>query len=165
MSLCNRFLITLPSELDILKDRMSIVTSDDIKAMYTNQSHEITLWCDARVEDAARGESALGKRRDERESEVEEVYMELKEKHKEQYETPKIRLWARMICSNIHSSKDEPPNIPAFNAVPKRKCTSSRGVSEAFSGAAVAFAQVLSGKSAPTEKVWKCHLERLLKLG
>ena len=94
---------------------MSVVSNDDIKAMYDSQGCDITLWCDARIEDSARSDTNLGKRRrDERESEVEEVFEELKRKHEEHYDVPKLRLWARMISSSIHSSKEEPPNIPAF---------------------------------------------------
>ena len=134
------------------KNRMSIVTSDDIKAMYRNPTKEITLWCDARVEDGGRSESALGKRkRDDRESEVEEIYLELKEKHEEKYENGKLRLWARMIASSIHSSKEEPPDIPAFCGTAKRKFTSS-GLTQAVTGAALAFSQSLGVKfPAPNE--------------
>jgi len=73
--------------LEGLKNRMSVVSNDDIKAMYDSQGCDITLWCDARIEDSARSDTNLGKRRrDERESEVEEVFEELKRKHEEQYD-------------------------------------------------------------------------------
>ena len=37
-----------------------------------------------------------------REVEVDEIYKELEAKHSGDYEVPKLRLWARMISSNLH---------------------------------------------------------------
>ena len=38
------------------------------------------------------------------ESEVEEEFKELTKKHSEKYDVPKLRLWARMIASNLHDN-------------------------------------------------------------
>ena len=47
-----------------------------------------------------------------------------------------------MICSGIHNNYDTPPDIPAFSgAISKRPRKES--LSDALSGAAVAFAQSL----------------------
>ena len=91
------------------KHRMSIITNDNVKCMYEKHVNgEIILWCDGRSDDV----QGLGKRKreeqiirhNERDLEVEDVYQELLEKHNDQYDIPKLRLWARMICSKIHSS-------------------------------------------------------------
>ena len=39
----------------------------------------------------------------------------------EEFEIPKLRLWARMISSNLHESTEEPPNIPAFSGCARKK--------------------------------------------
>ena len=51
---------------------------------------------------------------------MEEVYKELKEKHAAAFDTPKLHLWARMLCSNLHNDLDNPPDVPAFTgSIPK----------------------------------------------
>ena len=79
----------------------------------------------------------------EREGEVDEIYRELDAKHSGKYEVPKLRLWARMISSNLHDSMDYPPKIPVFGGglQPKRP---RQDLSSALNGAAVAFTQALN---------------------
>ena len=49
-----------------------------------------------------------------------------------------------MICSGCHDDYDNPPSIPAFGStVPKKQ--RKENLSEALTGAAVAFAKVFSG--------------------
>lgn len=53
-----------------------------------------------------------------------------------------------MICASIHSSKDDPPNIPAFHGcVAKKSRQQSASFSEAITGAAVAITKALNGTS------------------
>ena len=48
------------------------------------------------------------------------TFEDLKEQHKE-INLPKLRLWARMITSDLYMSTEELPNAPLFNGtVPKR---------------------------------------------
>ena len=55
-----------------------------------------------------------------------------------------------MISAGLHSDFDNPPEIPAFlGSTPKRARRES--LSEAISGAAVAFADVLKGKKDPEQ--------------
>ena len=78
---------------------------------------EIILWCDGKREEVRkrkRDEQSGSSHYRDREEEVDEVFLELKEKHKDKIAPPRLRLWARMICSGIHDSTDTPPNIPAF---------------------------------------------------
>lgn len=51
---------------------------------------------------------------------MEDVHCELRRKHGDGYNTPKLCLWARMITTNLHDDLDTPPNIPAFGSTPKR---------------------------------------------
>ena len=60
-------------------------------------------------------------KRSQQESEVESTYKELKEKHQESWDTPRLKLWARCIVSGIHDDYDNPPDSPAIScAAPKR---------------------------------------------
>ena len=60
---------------------------------------------------------------------VESLATELKELHgdKLQLNETQYRLWARMIVSGIHTSKDEPPQVPLITTgvTPKRKQSDS----------------------------------------
>lgn len=61
---------------------------------------------------------------------------------------PKLRLWARMIASNLHEDLNESPDIPAFRPLKRSKKESLRNV---VSGAAEAFAKAMGGlNSVPT---------------
>ena len=77
-----------------------------------------------------------------------EIFKDLKEKHAEKYDTPKLRLWSRMMASNLHDSLDEPPNVPAFNGSTPKK-SRQQSFSDAISGAAIAFANVLHTRQSP----------------
>lgn len=129
--------------------KMWIVTNDDLNLMYDKYpSGEITLWCEGRNEKlyvserGKRKKDEVTSRRQEKEEEVDQLFKELKDKHANQFDTPKLRLWARMMSSNLHDSLDEPPNVPAFLGSTPKKCR-QESLSDALSGAAVAFAKVL----------------------
>ena len=110
-----------------------IYTEEDLASMYSKSiTQEIMLWCDGRnVTDSETpnpkrrktGEGCLS-RREEKELEVEELTKELKELNKEKFNLSEVqyRLWARMITTGIHSSKDTPPQVPMITGItPKRK--------------------------------------------
>lgn len=131
--------------------KIVIATDDDLKAMYSNYPRgEITLWCNGRNEDSSVGRSK--RKRDQlvastfqaKEEQIEQIFLDLKEKHVDKYDMPKLRLWARMISSQLHESFEEPPNIPAFSDSTPKKI--KQDFSSALSGAAVAFAKVLTKK-------------------
>ncbi len=131
-----------------------LVSSEDLHSMYLryHKGGPITLWCDGKSRESSeedqRGkrkrDSGVGAgRREEKEEEVESVYKELQGKHGKKYDTPRMRLWSRMICSGLHEDYDTPPDIPAFSGVtPKRPRKES--LTDALTGAAVAFAQSFS---------------------
>ena len=103
-----------------------LVTSDDLQTMYKKHSKggNISLWCDGRPSADVEGTwaqkrkqysdlSSTGTSRQEKE-EVDSVYKELHDRHRNKYDTPRLRLWSRMITSGLHDDYDKPPDIPAF---------------------------------------------------
>ena len=60
-------------------------------------------------------------------------------KHGDEYSLPKLRLWARMISSNLNDDYETPLDIPAFHESEAKKCHRQSSFSNAISGAAVAF--------------------------
>ena len=158
--------------------KMLIANTDDIKAMYTRYSSgEITLWCDGRNNESSgrakrqRDEQVSSKYSD-REEEMEHIFTELKEKHEEKYDLTKLRLWARLIASNLHHSLDDPPNIPAFYGSAAKRARQN-SLSGALSGAASAFAEALTKGSTdkestsltcPQEKLTEVRLKNLEQL-
>lgn len=131
-----------------------LVTADDLNSMYLKCSRggDIVLWCDGKSDSDSsttlkrkRSNSDSGSTRHDKEDEVESIYKDLKEKHNDKYDTPKLRLWARMIASDLHDNYETPPNVPAFSgSTPKRYQTEN--MYAAITGAAVAFANALGGQ-------------------
>ncbi len=76
------------------------------------------------------------------------VFKDLREKHGNEYDAPKLRLWARMISSGIHDDYDSPPDVPMF-LTPSTKKTRKEPLSEVLSAAAVAIVKSLD-KSTPS---------------
>ena len=119
----------------------------------------MNLWCDARCQEDE-VDNAHKRKRDvdsnkkvsivENEREVDEVYKKLLDKHGGKWDTPRLRLWARRICAQQHSSYDNPPDLPAFKEPEPKKRKES--LSDALMGAAVAFASVMTGSSKPQDQ-------------
>lgn len=59
----------------------------------------------------------------EKEEEVDSTYKMLLEKHGKtsKLDIPKLCLWSRMICSDLHDDHDNPPDIQAFGNTPELK--------------------------------------------
>ena len=111
-------------------------------------SGEITLWCDANSGEESvftkrkRDDPSTGSsKRQKKEEEVDFVFQELREKHGTAYDTPRLRLWARMVNTNLHDDLDNPPAIPAFASIPRK--SRSPSLSTVISGAATAVAKAL----------------------
>ena len=106
---------------------------------------EITLWCDSSspaVGQEASSEHGKRKREDvaastsrrqEKEEEVDAAFKELKEKHADVFDVSKLRLWARMIASNLHDDYETPPNVPDFQENASKKCRQQSSLSDAVS--------------------------------
>jgi len=95
--------------------------------MYTKflKGTRITLWCEKvtsckeAVEEAeVTGEPPAKKKVqtacDKSEEELDEVFCKLKEKKHPNFETVKLRLWAKLIQSGHHTDYDRPPEIQAM---------------------------------------------------
>ena len=88
--------------------------------------------------------------REEKESEVESTFERLSEDHSDNYDTPKLRLWSRMIVAGIHNDFENPPNIPAFNGNSAER-TRRNGLSEVLNDAAIAFVEAIKDKKGDKE--------------
>ena len=139
--------------------KLCLCSNDDLKSMYMKYPKgEITLWCEGKgTEHSSVREKRNGKRkrdepstsnRQDKEEEVESVFKELKSKHGDKFDAPRLRLWVRMIASNLHEDMDTSPQVPAFNLTPKRQ-KQSESFASALSGAAVAFAKALGNSPRP----------------
>ena len=134
-----------------------LVTREDFSTMYGKYPKgEITLWCDGRTEQEDDISGRKKRKRDEvssklqeKEDEVDDIFKQLKEKHGEKYDTPRLRLWARSICSKIHDDLDSPPDLPAFRDATGQKKAKRETLTDALTGAEAAFTTAF--KSTPTK--------------
>ena len=70
---------------------------------------------------------------------MDSVYHDLKEKHGNKYDNPKLRLWARMVVGGLYESTDEPPAVPAFHHEQKRRKDSLCGALTDAAGVLVKY--------------------------
>ena len=134
-----------------------ICNEEDLNALYTSNDKQIMLWCDGReddyVENTPSRSSKKRKRneerttkREEKEQQVEDLAKELQEMHSGKLELndTQYRLWARMIVSGIHASRDTPPQVPLITGVtPKHK--QSDTFKETMVDAATAVIKAVAG--------------------
>ena len=132
---------------------------DDLGSMYKKYHNggDIALWCDAygkadgekvSTKTKGSGDSMAGSSRQEKEGEVELIYKDLKEEHDGNYNVPRLRLWARMIASDLHDDYDNPPSVPAFSGMTHKRPRKD-DMYDAITGAAVAFAKAIGNPSKP----------------
>ena len=131
--------------------------TEDLTAMYRKypKGGAINLWCERNYDLAdgggnkrKRGDAAeQSSHRKAKEDENESIFKDLHEKHSGKYDTPRLRLWSRMIAAGIHDDYDEPPDIPAFS---KSKRARKETVMDSISGAAVAIVEALQDKGKTT---------------
>ena len=158
--LVNDFVENIPSSEDFTvgyydgsqHSKMWLVTADDLHSMYTKypKGGNIVLWCDGKSSETPgkrkRKSDGYSISRQDREDDVQSIYEELKELHSSEYDVPRLRLWARMIASEIHDDYDNPPNIPAFSP-PAPKKPRKESMCEAMTGAAVAIVNAIRDPS------------------
>ena len=81
---------------------------EDLESMYKSHKNgdEVTLWCEAKTNKRKKDDDdpPCVSKTQSKEAEVDSIYSELKKKHHESYEVPKLRLWARMIVGGLHDS-------------------------------------------------------------
>ena len=145
-----------------------ICDKDDLEAMYSSPSlsgkKDIVLWCDGRPEDSDSDSSRKERARcrvpiQDVMIEIDKLVHELREKNSENrnYTEPQYRLWARMIQNGIHTSKDNPPQVPIITgATPSngKKVTDEHRTStieQTIISTAAAIAKVLNSLSNVTQ--------------
>ena len=103
-----------------------LISTEDLHAMYfafqQSGRTDIFLWCDGVCDEDEVTPARKCKRpnddcpptskRAEKESEVDDIAVDLKDLHGDKYTEPQYRLWARMIINWLHSSRETPPDIP-----------------------------------------------------
>ena len=78
--------------------------------------------------------------------EVDDIFQELKDKHGDKFGIPKLRLWARMVGSNMHDDLENPPNIPAFCGNTPNRLQQQESFSDVIRGAVVAIVRALASE-------------------
>ena len=84
-------------------------------------------------------------------NEIARGVQKLLDKHGSTWNSPRLGLWDR-ICTELHSSYEDPPDLPAFKEPASKKCKKS--LTEALAGATVAFASTMPGGN---QKQKVCH--------
>ena len=125
------------------------VTREGFSTMYRKYPRgEITLWCDGQSEEEedlgcrkkCKRDESVSKRQGKEEA-VDDIFKQLKEKHGEKYDTPRLHLWARSIGSKIHDDLDSPPDLSAFRKeTGLKKSVKKDSLTDALTGAVLAFA-------------------------
>ena len=143
------------------QSKIWLMTDDDLKTMYVKNSNggQISLWCDGISQDSdipvqqrkKKDLSIIGNSHIEKED-MDSIFEQLLKKHGSAFDKPKLRLWSKMIVSGIHDSYSDPPDIPLFHSDGPPKKKQRTDISDALTGAAIAFAEAIGGKS----KVEEC---------
>ena len=118
--------------------KVIFMSNEDLNNLYTKhrKGGEIILWCDGKGENKRKRNEST---RQEKEDDAEAVFLDLKAKHGDKFDNPKLRLWSKMIASNLHHNYDTPPDIPAFSGCIPKKAKKDSTISEALTNAAVAL--------------------------
>ena len=149
-----------------------IKDSDDLEAMYDHHPHDntITLWFEGSEDDPAQHEvvdkgqkrksspidddgNPVSSKRAKKEQQIDTIFETLREKHKETFSNPQLRLWARMQASGLHHDLDNPPNVPAITGRPvtkRKEKDKDDSFTDALTGAANAITKLLVGNQPAT---------------
>ena len=134
----------------------------DLTSMYKqfDSGESITLYCEAKS--TSTGSDARRKRKspaesesdvEDHETEVKKAADKLKEMHgEEKYDSRQLMLWGRMIVNKQWKSYDEPPDVPLITGG-ARKVPRRESLSEAITGAALAFAKAFSSPQQSSAQV------------
>ena len=127
-----------------------LVDERDLMAMYSSfpPRSKVNLWCDAKtIEDSAKDSEPPSKKKksekDTLDEETQEVFTKLHEQHPGM-ESPKLRLWAKLIQGGRYDSYDTPPKIPLITGAPAPQKPAKQNVGDALAGAATAIVKALS---------------------
>ena len=130
----------------------------DLVSMYGQfeNSDTITIFCDGKQKEAV-GQARKRKRTtdddagsaSDHEEKVRHVAEQLSEKHGDKWDQKQYLLWARMYVNKQWKSLDEEPDIPLLRGGLK-KVPRKESISDAITGAAIAFAKALTPQNTPT---------------
>ncbi len=124
----------------------------DLTSMYTqfDKDDPITIYCEiksATISVPKRKRKTIAESDsdvEDHETDVKKAADKLKEKHgEENYDKRQLTLWGRMIVNKQWKSYDNPPDVPLITGG-VRKFPRKESISEAITGAALAFANALS---------------------
>ena len=139
-----------------------IVDKRDLSAMYElfHSCAKINLWCERKTCEEPPKKKRKTKENECFEEDIDAIFHQLKEKNPK-VDSPKLRLWAKLIQTGKHDSYETPPPIPLFSdATPSKPKKASlaesvNGAAAAVTGAASAIVNVLQpsqpNKSKPNE--------------
>ena len=133
-----------------------IEDDEDVDAMYgqVNSGNEITIWCEGRSHEHSTSEPPSKNMRKRKATEsddapptkradkIDQLALELHEKHGEAYSMPHLRIWARMILNKQHKSKDVPPPFPLFKDHAPKHPQKRDNLADALTSASAATAVV-----------------------
>ena len=134
-----------------------IEDDQDVEAMYHDVSSgsEITIWCDGRLPEQQSSEPPRRKRKapensdppppTKRADKIDQLALELHEKHGDQYSMPHLRIWARMILNKQHKSMDVAPPFPLFKDHAPKNTPKRDNLTDALTSAATAVVGLLKG--------------------
>ena len=129
-----------------------LVEDRDLVAMYEyfESGAKINLWCDAKSSEEASSQEneppskKKKSQRDHQEEETEEIFTKLHDKHPDM-QSPKLRLWSKLIQSGRYDNYDTPPDIPLITGAPAPIKPKKQNVTDALTGAATAIVKALRG--------------------
>ena len=155
-----------------------ICCEDDLRAMYTAYAtcprKEIMLWCDSRESDEDLPKNKRRKtgdtmtKREETEQRVAEIAEELKEMHEEELKLSEVqyRLWARMLVTGVHSSKETPPQVPMITgSTPRRQTSQKKDFEERIISTAAAVVKAVSQNSPSSSVVQSPQVNQAITEG
>ena len=136
-----------------------IEDDQDVDAMYkeVNCGGEITIWCEGRSHEQQSSEapSKNSRKRKAAESDdmpptkradkIDQLALELHEKHGEIYTMPHLRIWARMILNKQHKSLDVAPPFPLFKDHAPKHAPKRDNLTDALTSAVTAVVGMLKG--------------------
>ena len=109
-------------------NKLVLGTVEDLESMYafhsTPLNRVVNLWCECEDKDEEPDPPKSKRRkmtqREENKNMVNEIVQELKEKNHVNYSEAQCHLWACIIVTGTHTSKDTAPHIIMFSGTPLR---------------------------------------------
>ena len=139
-------LVFFESRSTAASNKKWIISANDLDRMYAifENNHEITFWCDKKVESITKrtspdvNEDGPVTKRAKRQAAIDDLRKELAEKHAKKFSEPQYKLWALMITNGQWTDKDNPPNIPLFGCEKSKPAKKKdENTVEVFAGAAI----------------------------